>query len=142
MANVSSQSILQSGKPGHTYIYAIKGDNVLITGKGQAISTAAVYPMEVFRLFPQPLCTQWKYLGYFHSRCVPNGSFQAISTAAVYPMEVFRLFPQWDDHAQVGPNQDFKNACPKQQSQNLCPSRFSYLSTSNPYTSYSVLARI
>ena len=35
-----------------------------------------------------------------------------------------------------GLSQDFKNACPKQQFQNLCPSRFSYLSTSNPYTSY------
>ena len=35
-----------------------------------------------------------------------------------------------------GLSQDFKNACPKQQFQNFCPSRFSYLSTSNPYTSY------
>ena len=30
-----------------------------------------------------------------------------------------------DDYIQ-GPNQDFKNACPKQQFQNFCPSRFSY----------------
>ena len=33
-----------------------------------------------------------------------------------------------------GLGQDFKNACPKQQFQNFCLSRFSYLSTSNPYS--------
>ena len=35
-----------------------------------------------------------------------------------------------------GLSQDFWNASPKQQFQDFCPSRFSYQSTSNPYTNY------
>ena len=43
--------------------------------------------------------------------------------------------PLWQGLSQ-GLSHDFKNACPKQQFQKFCLSRFSYLSTSNPYTSY------
>ena len=76
----------------------------------------------------------WHRWAFLHEHQSPlsyhlllNAMFSFIMSSKVMLTSIIRTLKS------QGLSQDFKNACPKQQFQKFCPSRFSYLSTSNPY---------